>query len=299
MFDRRSLLKSTAIAASAIAATRSRIAFALPAEDPYLKTMGLQLWTVRNQMATSPSATFKAIKDAGYAQVELGDVMDADVLVPLAKEHGLGVTSAFFAWNTIGEENPKNVPTIPMIIDKATKHGLKHLVFGYIGKGHRETADQFKGIADRANKVGEQCATTNIQLCYHNHSFEFAKVDGDKTGYDIFIDRFDKNLTKFELDIFWAAIGGWDPAQTMERLDKRVSQLHLKDLKKGTGTILDEGKVPVDAFLEVGNGTIDMKKVIEIGRKIGVEQCHVEQDQSPAPLESIAQSYSYLKKLSV
>jgi sugar phosphate isomerase/epimerase len=238
----------------------------------------------------------KAIKEAGYAQVELGDVMAADNLVALARENQLSVTSSFITWNTIAEENPKGVPTMAQIIDKATQHGLKHLVFGYIGKGFRETADQYKSMADRANAAAELCQTASIQLCYHNHSFEFAKLDNGQSGFEIFMERFAKPM-KFELDIFWAAIGGWDPVETMEKLDGRISQLHLKDLKADVGTIYDEGKVPEDAFLEVGNGIIDMAKVIQMARKIGVEQCHVEQDQSPAPLKSIATSYNYLKKL--
>ncbi len=296
MLNRRSMLQTAAATAAALTVTRSKLAMALPAEDPFLKELGLQLWTVRNQMSADAAGTIKAIKAAGYAQVELGDVMLADTLVPLAKENGLGVTSSFMTWNTLGEKDPKDAPTMAAIVDKATQFGLKHIVFGYIGKGSRETADQYKAIAERANKAAELCQTANIQLCYHNHSFEFEKLDNGQSGFEIFMERFDKPM-KFELDIFWAAIGGWDVLETMQKLDGRISQLHLKDLKDGTGTIYDEGKVPADAFQEVGDGIIDMAKVIEVGHKIGVAQCHVEQDQSPNPIESIQMSYDYLKKL--
>ncbi len=299
MLNRRTVLSTAALGTAAALALRNRLAFALPENDPYRSNLGLQLYTVRNEMAVAPSATLAAIKAAGYAQVEMMDVMDADVLVPLAHEHGLNVTSSFIAWNLIGQENAENIPTLAMMMDKATKHGLKHLVFGYIGRGSRETADQYKAMSDRANVAAEKCLTANLQLCYHNHSFEFQPLTGGQTGFDIFIERFDAKLMKFELDVFWAALGGWDPVQTLQRLDQRVTQVHLKDLKAGVETNFDEGKVPVDAFQEVGDGVIDIAAVIQKSREIGVEQCHVEQDQSPSPLKSIEQSAAYLAGLKV
>ena len=107
------------------------------------------------------------------------------------------------------------------------------MVFGYIGKGERETVDHFKRHADQANKAGEKCAKAGIQLCYHNHSFEFAKLNGGKTGWDVFVKEFDKKLVKFEVDVFWVKIGGLDPYKTLRQLKGRVSQVHLKDLVKG------------------------------------------------------------------
>ena len=299
MVDRRSALKTFAASAAALVAMRNARSFGLPDDDPYLSKIGLQLYTVRNQMANAPAQTLASIKAAGYDQVELMDVMDADVMVPLAKEQGLEATSAFMPWNILGQEKPENVATLAMVLDKATKNKLQHLVFGYIGKGSRETADQFKAMADRCNAAAETCAAANIQLCYHNHSFDFQPLDGGQCGFEIFIERFDPMMMKFELDVFWAAIGGWDPVETLYKLDRRVSQVHLKDLKSGEGTIYDEAKIPVDAFKEVGSGIIDMPAVIQAARKIGVVQCHVEQDQSPAPLKSVEQSVAYLKKMSV
>jgi sugar phosphate isomerase/epimerase len=98
----------------------------------------------------------------------------------------------------------------------------------------------------------------------------------------------------FELDVFWAKIGGHEPTQLMRHLAGRISMLHLKDLKSGTATIHDEGEVPEDAFQECGDGVLDIPAIMRLGHEIGVRECHVEQDQSPAPLESIAQSFQYL-----
>lgn len=249
-------------------------------------------------MTKDPIKTLAAVASAGYKQIELMDVMDANQLMPIAKDKGLYGTSAFLKWNILGEAKPAaDITTLDQSIEQAVKHNLKYLVFGYIGKGNREKADQLKATAERSNKAGEKCKKAGIQLCYHHHSFEFQTLDGGKTGMDIFIDHFDKDLVKFEIDVFWAAIGGWDPVQTLEKLSGRVAQVHLKDLPPKTPTIFDEGLVPKEAFKEVGAGGIDMKSVLAVSKKIGVDQCHVEQDQSPDPVQSIQLSLNNLRKI--
>jgi sugar phosphate isomerase/epimerase len=299
MLNRRSFATSltTAAVLSGLVPVR---AFAHLMEDApsYLTNIGIQLYTLRNQMAENPAATIRSVAKAGYKQIELMDVMDAPKLMPIAKENGLTASSAFLKWNILGEAKPAaDIPTMDQAIEVATKHGIKYLVFGYIGKGNRETADQFKATAERSNVAGEKCKKAGLQLCYHHHSFEFQPLPGGKTGMDLFIEGFDKELCQFEIDVFWLAIGGWDPVQTLEKLAGRVAQVHLKDLQPKTPTIFDEGQVPKEAFKEVGAGTIDMKSVLAVSKKTGVVQCHVEQDQSPDPIASIQLSMKNLKSM--
>jgi len=296
--QRRNFLKSATVATVSLPwFLQTGFAQDAPASK-YLETIGLQLWTVRNQLKEDIPGTLKAVADAGYRQVELGGVMDADSYIPVAKDLGMRVTSAFIDWQSIGNPKADGAKDIDAIIEKAEELKLKHLVFGYIGRGHRETVDHFKAHAENANKAGEKSKAAGIQLCYHNHSFEFADLGDGKTGWDVFVDLFDKDLVKFEVDVFWVKVGGLNPYKTMNSLNGRVSQVHLKDIKKGTGTIHDEGKVPNEAFQELGDGEINMKRVMKIAAKIGVEQCHVEQDQSPDPVASIGQSMKHLKTLS-
>lgn len=300
MLHRRSFIGVTSASVVAGVALRSASswAWALPDNDPYLPKLGIQLYTLRNEMAKEPVKTLGAVADAGYKQIELMDVMDAAQLMPIAKDKGLYATSAFLKWNILGEAKPNSdVTTLEQSIEQAQKHNLKYLVFGYIGKGNREKADQLKATAERSNKAGEKCKKSGIQLCYHHHSFEFQILEGGKTGMEIFIEQFDKDLVKFEIDVFWAAIGGWDPIQTLERLAGRVAQVHLKDLLPKTPNIFDEGMVPKEAFKEIGAGGIDMKSVLAVSKKIGVDQCHVEQDQSPNPVQSIQLSMTNLRMI--
>lgn len=256
--------------------------------------IGLQLWTVRNQMAEDIEQTLQEVKEAGYEQVELMNVMDSAEIVAKAKDIGLEVKSAFFNWESIC--NPENATSIDSIIERATEYGLEHLVFGYVGRGFRETADQIKTLCERGNAAAEKAKAAGMQMCYHNHSFEFTKVDGEKTAYDLMIEHFDDSM-KFEVDVFWVAIGGADPYETIESLGERVSQIHLKDLLAETEVCLDEGQVPHDAFQELGDGTIDMQRVLKLADAAGVQQFHVEQDQSPDPIASIRQSRDFLSEV--
>ncbi len=258
--------------------------------------LGLQLWTVRNQMMADKTKTLKAIVTAGYKQIELMNVLESIEIASQAKSLGLEVRSAFFNWEAVAAPNTPGTPALEKLIEGAKTIGLQHMVFGYIAKPYRDSADKMKRIAENANKAAEKIQAAGMKMSYHNHSFEFEKLDGETSGFDILMAGFDEKLVDFELDVFWAAIGGWDPLQTMRKLGKRLGQIHLKDLKAGVGTIYDEGKVPADAFQEVGDGTIDMKKIVEVASEYGVRQFHVEQDQSPDPIASIGQSAQAVAK---
>lgn len=296
---RRSFLRAAAVTGLASTLARPLQVFAEKAKAdalPYLDRLGLQLYTVRNQMAEDPAATLEAIAKAGYAQVELMNIdEDAVKIAAIARDNGMAVHSAFMNWKAIASPDNNDGPDVDTTIDLAQRIGLRHVVFGYIDKNSRNTLDKCRKIADRANQAGDKTREAGMRMCYHNHSFEFEKLEGKMASFDVFAKRFDPQKVDFELDVFWAKIGGRDPIQMMKRLAGRITQVHLKNLKDGVPTIYDEGKVPHDAFQEVGDGVIDMAAIMKLAKEIGVHQCHVEQDQSPAPLDSIAESIQFLK----
>lgn len=295
---RRTFLQtSAAFSAAALTAQLARPLHAMPQQSQYMDTIGLQVYTIRKQLKADSKKALKAVADAGYKQVELGSVIKNTEYFAQARELGMNVTSSFMDWKAICKPGNDGVPTIDQIVKAAKKLELQHLVFGYIGKGFRETPALMKKVATSCNELGKKAADSGVQLCYHNHAFEFEKIDGDTTGYDVLINELDNDLVKFEFDVFWAKLGGWDPLETMKKLKGRISQVHLKDIKEGTGVIYDEGKVPTDAFQECGDGTIDMAAVMKLASEIGAVNCHVEQDQSPDPIASIGQSIDHLKSL--
>ncbi len=275
-------------------------------KSKYMDEIGIQLYTVRNQLAENPAKTLEAIASLGYKQVELMDVTSAGDLMPIIKDLGLMVRSSFFLWTHItnrwdlaekaGLPKPPEGYDFNSILDDAADIGLKHLVFGYMLPDERSTMDDIKAITEKLNQSGEICKKRGIQLCYHNHAFEFGPIEGT-VPYEYMIENFDRELVKFELDVFWASLGGYEPLKLMDRLDGRISQLHLKDKLKGTPVIFAEQEVPQEAFKELGNGVIEMEAIIRKAETIGVQECHVEQDHSPDPIGSITQSISYLKNM--
>ncbi len=270
-------------------------------QHPYVDQIGLQLYTVRNQMAENPLATLKAIQAAGYAQIEGGNPATEQSMIAMAKDVGLSSQSSFFPWpyltgrwDLVEAEGMKPAAKdFAGVVESAQKLGMNYLVFGYMRKEERQTLDDYHRIAEKLNEAGEQCNAAGIKLCYHNHAFEFEPID-ETVPYNILIDETDADKLHFELDVFWSSLAGHEPLPLMKKLGNRITLLHLKNKKRGTPLIYDESTVPIDAFQELDDGVIDIKKILLLAEKNGVEQCFVEQDQSPDPIQSISQSAKYL-----
>ncbi len=265
------------------------------AVERYRSQIGIQLYTLRNEIGKDVKSTIQAVAEAGYKQVEPYGFPNADEMIAEAKKCGMQVNSSHFAWDSVVDPSRKDVPSFDSILDSAKAHGLSHLVIPYLQGEVRETLDDYRMLADRFNEAAEKAAKHGIQLAYHNHAFEFEPKDGGKCGYDVMIERFSEKM-KFEVDVFWVEVGGRDAAGLVRSLKGRVSQLHLKDLGKSEKTP-NFGSVPQDAFEELGDGKIPMVPILEAALAAEVEHCHVEQDHSPHPIKSIQQSKAHLDQL--
>ena len=79
-------------------------------------------------------------------------------------------------------------------------------------RSERGGLDKFRVLADKLNRAGEKCRAVGLGFCYHNHAFEFEPMEGT-TGFQVMMDRLDKNLCGFEMDCFWVSVAGHDPAE--------------------------------------------------------------------------------------
>ena len=219
---------------------------------------------------------------------------NCDTMIKAARDHGLALHSTHFEWETAVNPSDPKFSDFQKVIEKARKIELTHLVVPYLQDKDRKNLDDYKRVAGNLNKAAEIAKKAGIQLSYHNHSFEYLPMEGTN-GFEIFMKEFSPEM-KFELDVFWVKAGGVDPVGLIKKLNGRVSQLHLKDLKKGLTLPIYNG-MPADGFKELGNGMIEMEPIIEAGKAAGVAHCHVEQDQSPNPMASIKESIAYLKSL--
>ncbi|MDE0858727.1 MAG: sugar phosphate isomerase/epimerase [Akkermansiaceae bacterium] len=290
--NRRSFLRTSAT--TTLFAGTSQTLSALAADNVYRANIGLQLYSLRNELKTDTPGTIKALVDAGYKQGEMYGFPNCDDMIKAANDHGLGLHSTHFDWEAAVNPSDEGFSDFRKIVEKANQIKLTHLVVPYLHDKDRNSLDDYKRVAGNLNKAAVIAKKAGIQLAYHNHSFEY-KPMGGSTGFDIFTKEFAPEM-KFELDVFWVKAAGVDPVTLIKKLSGRVSQLHLKDLKKGLELPIYDG-MPKEAFKELGNGMIPMEPIIEAGKAAGVVHCHIEQDHSPNPLKSVTESVAYLKTL--
>ena len=290
---RRSFLRTAT--ASAILSGPTGSLLALDKDNKFRRQIGIQLYTLRNQIKKDAAGTIKAVKEAGYVQGEMYGFPNCDPMIEAAKAVGLQLHSSHFKWESVVNPSDKNLSDFRRILEKAGKTGLTHLVVPYLHGKDRQTLDHYKRTAENCNKAAALARKQGIQLAYHNHAFEFEPKKGGLSGFDIFMKDFSSEM-QFELDVFWVKVGNIEPVSLIKKLKGRVSQLHLKDLRKGT-KVPNFGGLPKEAFKELGKGMIEMEPIIVAAREAGVSHCHVEQDHSPAPLQSIVESMNFLKSL--
>jgi len=289
--NRREFVYTTALATLAA----SPLARALEPDNEYRRNIGLQLYTLRNELAKDTPGTIKAVVAAGYKQGEMFGFPNCDPVIAAAKESGLALNSSHFEAASVVNPKDDSYSDFQRILEKASKTGLTHLVIPYLADKDRKSLDDYKKVAAHSNKAAALSKKAGIQLSYHNHAFEFQPWEGGKTGFDVLMAEFGPDM-QFELDIFWVKVGGVEPVDLIKKLSGRVSQLHLKNIKAGI-PLPAFGGVPNDAFVELGDGIILIEPILVAAKAAGVKYCHVEQDQSPDPIASIQKSMAYLKRL--
>ena len=244
--------------------------------------VGVQLYTVRNQMKADFDGTLARIAAIGYKEVEFAGYYDRtpeQVKAALAKNH-LSSPAAHVQLMMMQSNWEKTVETAKAI-------GHRYLVLAYLQPNERKTLDDYKRLAGRLNRAGEVCRKAGLQLAYHNHNFEFEQLDGE-IPYDVLLKETDAGLVKMELDLYWIAKAKRQPETYFARHPNRFRLVHVKDMDN----------TPKQFFTEVGRGVMDFKRLLAQARKAGVEHYFVEQDECPgSPFASIQVSFDYLRRL--
>ena len=269
-------------------------------EAAALSTIGVQLYTVRDQMGKDAAGTLKAIADIGLKEVELFQAGTLAAVASQAKQLGMSAVSAHVdgALLTGKQTTTAGGADLASIIGNAQAAGMKYIVMPYIMPNDRpKDAAGFSALGQALNKAGEQIKKAGLQLCYHNHAFEFTPLADGKRALDALLAAADPELLKLELDVFWVSITGADPVGVINQYKGRIALMHLKDKMKGAPVSLTES-VPKETVVEVGSGALDFPAIIAAAKAAGVQHFFIEQDQTPGdPLASIKKSYDYLKTL--
>lgn len=255
--------------------------------------IGVQLYTVRNEIFKDPKATLAKIAAIGYKSVETFGYgngkwygLNAQAFSEELKRNGLvspsGHTSPGSIFLKDGWESGWQ-----KTVEDAKAIGQEYVVIPYLEEPHRKSLDNFKKIAAGLNKAAETANALGLKLAYHNHDFEFEPLEGS-SGFEVLLSETDSKLVNFELDLYWVSKAGKKPLDLFKQHAGRFPMWHVKDMDN------TEKKF----FTEVGNGTIDFKEIFTKAKKSGMKYFFVEQDVCPgSPLVSIEKSFNYLKNM--
>jgi sugar phosphate isomerase/epimerase len=291
MLDRRTFLGAGAMAAAAVLAPRLTWA----AESHRIEKVGVQLYTVRDDMKRDFDGTIAKVASIGYKEVEFAGYFDhTPQQVRATLDHnGLVAPSVHVDYKSLGDR-------FPQVIADSKVIGHQYIVNPWIDDDIRKDPDGWKRAAEVFNKCGEACKKAGLQFAYHNHHFEFIQVHG-KYAYDILLEETDPKLVQMEMDLCWITIARQDPMKYFARYPGRVPMVHVKDVKvvppvEKPGEPVDFEKV-FPQLTSVGDGVIDWKKIFEHSKEAGIKHYFVENDYPKKSFEDIRASYEYLEKL--
>ena len=204
--------------------------------------LALQLYTVRDQLASGRTAVLDAIRGYGYAAVEPYDVLtDPEALRADLDEAELAVCAVHA--KALGED-------AGALLDGAKTVGADTAIVPWAPPERFADADAIAELARELNEGAARAAGLGLRFGYHNHDFELAMIGG-RTGLEALADALDPAVL-LEVDTYWAAVGGQDVPKLLGRLGDRVRYLHVKDgpvTKDDPMTAVGGGRMPVAEIL--------------------------------------------------
>lgn len=265
--------------------------FACVASDK--KSVGLQLYSLRDELPKDVKGTIAKVAKAGFKEVETYGFSIKDQfwgLTPaefkkLLDENGLTAPSGHYGLGSYLTDG--NTEELKAAIAAAKVLGSEYVTIPWLDESIRKSADDYKKIAVKINEAGKLAKEAGIRLAYHNHNFEFEK-QGDTTGYEILLKGTDKNLVDFELDLYWVVRSGNDPIKLFKENPGRFTMWHVKDMDKANPAL----------NAEVGTGSINFKPIFADAKLSGMKHFFIEHETNykPNPMESVAASCAYIKK---
>jgi sugar phosphate isomerase/epimerase len=265
-----------------------------------LGPIGLQLYSVRDLMKADVPGTLAKVAAMGFKEVEFAGLFGQspkDVRAMLDK-NGLTAPASHVDMNTVDTKLPETIET-------AATLGHKFLIVPYVDETARKQPDVWKRLADLLNRAGAQTQKAGIAIAYHQHSFEFvpAPALAGRLPYDYLLETTDAKLVKMELDICWTVAAEQDPVAYFKKHPGRFPLVHVKDwLKNGKPGAPYAGALGPDTkftgeMANVGQGSVDWKRVVAAADAAGVKHYIVEHD-NPKSIDDLVGSYQYLRKVS-
>lgn len=248
--------------------------------------IALQLYTLRDACTQSVPGALEAAAGVGYDHVELfGGFwgLEPAELRRALDDLGLTAIAAHVALEQLESD-------LPQLLEDYEVIGCTTLVCPWLSEERRSAPDAFANVGRTLNRIGYRLKARGFRLAYHNHDFEYRTAAGTPRTPDGVLEvlgRASHDALGLEIDVFWLAYAGIDPADYLRRLGRRVHLVHLKD-----------GRLNGPSFLPLGDGDIDIPAVIAASIEIGVGGFVVEQDDCDGdPVAAAGRSLDYLRSL--
>ncbi|MFT5711781.1 MAG: sugar phosphate isomerase/epimerase [Glaciecola sp.] len=236
--------------------------------------IGIQLYSLRNQIKQDTDSAFKQIHDWNIMAVEGGRDLNGltiDEYKSFLKQHDLQLVSVDTNYEEL-RDNPIAA------VYKARFYDSKFTTFYWIphGESGEFTIEHAKAAVAVLNDAGKLLKQHGIVLQYHAHGYEFSPYK-DGTVFDYMVQN--TQYAQFQMDVFWIANAGVEPLKLLQKYPGRFSSFHLKD--RAEDTIADEnGLADTESNVALGKGNIDITGVVKEAKKQGVNYFFLEDESS-------------------
>ena len=271
--------------------------------------VALQLYSVRDAMEADFAGTVKAVKAMGFDGVEFAGLFgkSAEEVKAIVDEVGIVPISAHVPYDELAADPEKT-------LSDYAKIGCKFVAYPYAVEERRPGAELFGETLENMKKIAKVAAKYGITMLYHNHDFEFKKVDG-VYGLDLLYSSLTPDELQTELDTCWVNVGGENPADYIRKYSGRAPVVHLKDFYmsgKGKPAKLyqligiddthQEAQSEEEAFgfRPCGYGVQSFPEILAACADAGTQWVVVEQDQpalGKTPMECAEMSINYVKEI--
>ena len=265
--------------------------------------VAIQLYSVRADAQKNLYATLKQIKALGYEGVEFAGLYGhtPEEVRDMCADIGLVPISAHVPYQDMVAD-PEGV------LSQYATIGCKYVAVPYLTEEYRPGTEKFPEVVKNVAMLGAVAKKLGMQLLYHNHDFEFLKLDG-KYALDVLYEEVSADLLQTELDMCWVNVGGENPAEYLLKYKGRSPVVHLKDFVGEKSANMYEligiaKKAEADTqkfeFRPVGYGKQDFPAILKASVEAGASWVVVEQDKPSmdlTPMECAAKSRAYLKSI--
>jgi sugar phosphate isomerase/epimerase len=298
--SRRTFLKSGAMIALG-AAILPRSAFA-GEKSKQTGMVGLQLYSVRDDMMNDPKGSLMQLAKMGYVYVEHANYVNekfygfaAPEFRKIIDDLGLKMISGHTVMGKEHWDETKKdfTDSWKKTVEDAAVLGQKWVISPWMDETMRKTYDDFRRYMEVFNKSGELCKKSGMKFGYHNHDFEFSQKLNSEKIFDIIMKSIDPNLVALQLDIGNLYNGGAVALDVMNQYPGRFEIMHVKDEIPAKG-----GKEKYESTI-LGNGIVNTKKVVDLGKHKGGTKCYIIEQESygdKTPMFSVQADLAVMKK---